>query len=107
MALMLRAELGWTTANPPDTIANRFVSFLKTFKFIGRSQSFRLASRHRGEHTEELLAAALLNNLNQTGLELLNGGHVVGQDTHLSRLGGQVDLDDILGLVEGLRCWVR
>lgn len=32
---------------------------------------------------------------------------MVGEDTHISRLGGQVDLDDILGLVEGLRCWVR
>lgn len=55
-------------------------------------------------HTEELLAvAALLDDLDQTGLQLLNGGDVVGEDTHLSRLGGEVDLDDILGLVEGLQ----
>lgn len=32
---------------------------------------------------------------------------MVGENTHLSRLGGQVDLDDILGLVDGLQCWVR
>lgn len=32
---------------------------------------------------------------------------MVGENTHLTRLGGQVDLDDILGLVDGLRCWVR
>lgn len=55
------------------------------------------------QRTEELLAAAaLLDNLNQTGLELLNRGDVVGENTHLSGLGGKVDLDDILGLVEGL-----
>jgi hypothetical protein len=57
-----------------------------------------------GPHTEELLAvAALLDDLDQTGLQLLNGRDVVGEDTHLSRLGGEVDLDDILGLVEGLQ----
>lgn len=38
-----------------------------------------------GKRTEELLAAAaLLDNLNQTGLELLNGRDVVGENTHLS-----------------------
>lgn len=57
-----------------------------------------------GEHTEVLLAAAaLLDDLDQTGLQLLDGGNVVGEDTHVSRLGGQVDLDDILGLVKGLQ----
>lgn len=61
-------------------------------------------SLHSGsKRTEELLAAArLLDDLDQTGLQLLDGGHVVGEDTHISGLGGQVDLDDILGLVEGL-----
>lgn len=48
-------------------------------------------------HTEELLAgAALLHNLNETGLELLNGGNVVGEDTHLTGLSGDVDLDTFL-----------
>lgn len=47
-------------------------------------------------HTEELLAgAALLHNLNETGLKLLNGGNVVGKDTHLTRFGGDVDLDTV------------
>ena len=56
-----------------------------------------------GSHTEELLAAAaLLNNLDQARLQLLDGGNVVGQDTHLSGLGGEVDLDDILGLEDRL-----
>lgn len=58
-----------------------------------------------GESTgkEELLAAAtVLDDLNQTGLQLLDGGNVVGENTHLSGLGGDVDLDDILGLVDGL-----
>ena len=54
---------------------------------------------------EELLAAAaLLNDLDQAGLELLDGGHVIGEDTHVAGLGGDVDLDDVLGLVEGLDC---
>lgn len=59
---------------------------------------------HRYKHTEVLLAAtALLNDLDQTGLQLLDGGNVVGEDTHVTRLGGQVDLNDILGLVDGLQ----
>lgn len=28
---------------------------------------------------------------------------MVGEDTHLAGVGGDVDLDDILGLVDGLR----
>lgn len=53
---------------------------------------------------EELLAAtALLNNLDHTRLELLDGRHVVGEDTHLSGLGGDVDLDDVLGAVDLLQ----
>lgn len=60
------------------------------------------------KRTEELLAAAaLLNNLDQAGLQLLDGGDVVGEDTHIPGLGGQVDLDDILRLVEGLLCRMR
>lgn len=59
----------------------------------------------RGGRTEELLGATrLLNNLDQTRLELLNRGNVVGKDTHLARLGGDVDLDDLLRLVDGLSC---
>lgn len=53
-------------------------------------------------HTEELLGTALLDDLDDAGLELLNGGNVVGEDTHLTRLGGDVDLDDVLRLVDGL-----
>lgn len=54
-------------------------------------------------HTEERLGAAvLLDDLDDTGLELLNGGNVVGEDTHLTRLGGDVDLDDVLRLEDGL-----
>jgi hypothetical protein len=33
---------------------------------------------------------------------LLDGRNVVGENTHLTRLGGNVDLDHILGLVDGL-----
>lgn len=48
-------------------------------------------------HTEELLAGtALLHDLNETGLELLDGGDVVGENTHLTRLSGDVDLDTVV-----------
>lgn len=54
-------------------------------------------------HTEELFrTSALLNHLNNTRLELLNGRNVVGQDTHFTRLGGDVDLNNVLGSVDGL-----
>lgn len=59
----------------------------------------------RGKATgqEELLGgAALLDNLDHAGLELLDGRDVVGEDTHVTGLRGNVDLDDILGLVDGL-----
>lgn len=51
-----------------------------------------------GESTrqEELLVAArLLNDLDQTGLQLLDGGNVVGKDTHITGLGGKVDLNAV------------
>lgn len=57
------------------------------------------------KRTEELLSTAgLLHNLDETGLELLNRRNVVGEDTHLTRLGRDVDLDDVLRLVDGLCC---
>jgi len=40
-----------------------------------------------------LAAAALLDDLNKAGLQLLDRGNVVGEDTHISSLGGQVNLD--------------
>lgn len=44
--------------------------------------------------TEELLAAGgLLDNLNEAGSQLLNRGNVAGEDTHVTSLGGNVDLD--------------
>ena len=50
---------------------------------------------------EELLAAtSLLNDLDQSWLELLDAWDVVGEDTHLSGVGGNVDLDNILGVVD-------
>lgn len=102
-ALMLRAELGWTTAKPPDTVARLHVSCHVAASH--RPQAHPPTNPGPGQRTEELLAAAaLLDNLDQAGLQLLNGGDVVGEDTHLSRLGGQVDLDNILGLVDGLQC---
>ena len=92
---MLRTELGWTVAKPPDTTKPRI---LFSIRFLVSCGWHGILSR-----TEELLAAAaLLNNLDQARLQLLDGGNVVGQDTHLSGLGGEVDLDDILGLEDRL-----
>lgn len=55
-------------------------------------------------HTEELLAGtALLHDLNETGLELLDGGNVVGKDTHLTGLGGDVDLDTVVEKPSAMR----
>lgn len=58
-----------------------------------------LATTNRGflwRLTEELLGAtAFLNDLNETGLQLFDRGNVVGEDTHLTGLGGNVDLDTI------------
>lgn len=54
-------------------------------------------------HTEELLAVTtVLDDLNQTRLELLDGRNVVGEDTHLSGLGGDVNLNNILRRVDRL-----
>jgi hypothetical protein len=47
-----------------------------------------------------LLAAGLLDDLDHSWLELLDGWDHVGEDTHLSGLSGDVDLDDILGGVD-------
>lgn len=77
---MLRIEPGWTTANPPDT-ANQFISCV-----IFRENMSIL--------TEELLAAAgFFNNLDQSGLQLLDSRDVLSEDTHLSGFSGQVDLN--------------
>jgi hypothetical protein len=46
-------------------------------------------------------AAALLNDLDEAGLQLLNGGDVLGEDTHLSGLGGNVDLYAVKGEYDG------
>lgn len=52
--------------------------------------------------TEVLFAATgFLNDLNQAGPELLDGGDVVGEHAHLSRFGGNVDLN------AACRPWVR
>lgn len=53
-----------------------------------------------GELTEELFTAtALLNHLNKARFQLLNRGHVVGEDAHFARLGGYIDLDARKGCV--------
>lgn len=52
-----------------------------------------MSQRARIGRTEVLLGStALLNDLNETGLELLDGGNVVGKDTHVTGGSGDVDL---------------
>lgn len=90
---MLMAEPGCTVANPPDTAS-----------LVSRGPLHDVSIRlNVGQHTEELLGAAtLLNNFDNTRLELLDRWDVVCEDTHLARFRGDVDLDDVLGLVDGL-----
>lgn len=54
--------------------------------------------------TEPLLGlrASILDNLNNTSLEGLDGWDVVGEDTHVTSCGRDVDLRNALGRVEGL-----
>ena len=54
----------------------------------------------RTGRTEVLLVGTvLLKDLNETGLELLDGGNVVGEDTHLTGGGGDVDLGTVIAKV--------
>lgn len=63
-------------------------------RICGMSQDARVG------RTEVLLgSAALLKDLNKTGLELLDGGNVVGKDTHLTGGGGNVDLGTVIAQV--------
>ena len=49
-----------------------------------------------GKHTEEALGAtALFDDLEETGPELLDGRDMVGKNTHVTRGGGDVDLDAV------------
>lgn len=51
----------------------------------------------RRTRTEELLRlAGLFDDLNYTGSQLLDAGNVAGEDTHVSGLGGNVDLDTVV-----------
>jgi len=56
-----------------------------------------------GLFTEELLGASSFDNLNDSRAELLNGGNVGGEDTHVTGDGGNVDLGDRDILVDGLQ----
>ena len=62
---------------------------------------FRSVDNGESSGKEELLGGALLlDDLDQSWLELLDGWDVVGEDTHLAGIGSDVDLDDILGGVD-------
>jgi hypothetical protein len=45
---------------------------------------FSTTGLHFSGRTEEALAAALLDDLDDAGLELLNRRHVVGENAHLA-----------------------
>ena len=66
--------------------------------------STEISRRARTGRTEVLLGGAtLLNNLNETRLQLLDGGNVVGKDTHLTGGGGDVDLGPVVAKVRQSR----
>lgn len=52
-----------------------------------------LDGREAARQEELLAAAALLDDLDESGLQLLDGRDVVGQDTHLAGFRGEVNLD--------------
>ena len=52
---------------------------------------------------ELLVAAGLLDDLDQTRLQLLDGRNVIGEDTHITGLGGKVDLDAAQSLMSVTR----
>lgn len=75
------------------TLASLFYQKLGSRKRVVLATTNRRFARRR---TEELLGATtLLNNLNKAGLQLFDRGNVVGEDTHLTGFGGNVDLDTI------------
>lgn len=58
--------------------------------------------------TEPLVdLATLLDDLHNTGAESLDRGNVVGEDTHVTGRGGDVDLGDTRGRVDGLHSLVK
>jgi hypothetical protein len=75
------------------TLASRSIG--KSRRWI-RDVAATTNRRFCARRTEELLGATtLLNDLNETGLQLFDRRNVVGKDTHLTRLGGNVDLDTV------------
>lgn len=62
--------------------------------------------------TEKLLGDfGRFNDFNDTRVQLFNGGHMVSEDTHITRGSSQVDLLDGSGLVDRLdgkkRTWEK
>jgi hypothetical protein len=67
---------------------------------LAKDQICGMSQGARVGRTEVLLGGtALLNDLNKTGLELLDGGNVVGKDTHITGGGGNVDLGTVVAKV--------
>lgn len=64
--------------------------------------SCQLSSQSMLSLTEPTLGTAGLNDLKKTRAELLDGGNVRGEDTHVTRAAGKVDLSDLLRVVDSL-----
>jgi len=79
---MLKTLSGWTTAKPPDAVSG-------SLAFSAQPDKFQI-------RTEELLAAALLNDLDKARFQLFDGRNVAREDTHIAGLGRKIDLDAIL-----------
>jgi hypothetical protein len=92
------AELGVGLDNGETT--GHYSIMVSEFILIDKRPDLRHVSGARIGRTEVLLGGAvLLENLNETGLQLLNGGNVVGKDTHLTGGGGEVDLGTVIAKV--------
>jgi hypothetical protein len=65
--------------------------------------NWQCLNKYQSKFTEEFLCEfCALDNFDNTRVQLLNAGDVVGKDTHITRGGSQVDLLNIGSLVNGL-----
>ena len=96
---MLSCEPGCTIAKPPETVIEYGQ---QTMLAIMRTPSCSVALRSVeysalvsvARRTEELFApSTFLDDFDKPWLQLLDRWNVVCEDTHLSGLGGDIDLD--------------
>lgn len=82
-------------ALPDSDVVYLCAEVLECVSLNGVDAELRVGLDGREAARQEVLlaAAALLEDLNEASLQLLDGRNVVGQDTHLAGFRGKVDLD--------------